>query len=62
MDSRNQNDILDEIMAQIDAIQRESQLVEETQKAINDHEQHRSSEEDFSSVVDESLFDQIKNN
>ena len=62
MDSRNQNDILEEIMAQIDAIQRESQLVEETQKAINDHEQHRSSEEDFSSVVDESLFDQIKNN
>lgn len=60
MDSRNQNDVLDEIMAQIDAIQRESQLVEETKKVINDHEQHRSSE-DFSSVVDESLFDQIKN-
>lgn len=61
MDSRNQNDILDEIMMQIDAIQKESRLVEETKKAIEDHEQLRSSEEDSFSVVDESLFDQIKN-
>ena len=60
MDSKNQNNILDEIMAQIDAIQRESQLLEETKKAIDDHEQLRSSDEAPSSVVDESLFDQIK--
>lgn len=61
MDLKNQNGILDEIMAQIDAIQRESQLVEETKKVIDHHEQQRSVEEEPSSVVDESLFDQIKN-
>ena len=61
MDSRNQNDIIDEIMAQIDAIQRDSQLVEDTKKVIDDHEKQRSSDENISSVVDESLFDQIKN-
>mgnify|MGYP003302398972 CR=1 FL=1 len=61
MDPKDQNGILDEIMAQIDAIQRESRLVEETQKAIDEHEQNHTSNEENASVVDESLFDQIKN-
>lgn len=49
---------LDEIMEKINAIQQESQMVESSKKLIEDAENH---EEKAESLIDEALFEQIKN-
>ncbi len=60
-DPKDQQSALDEIMAKIEAIQHESQVIESSKKLIENCEQKSESERDASSVVDESLFDQIMN-
>jgi len=59
-----QKSALDEVLAKIDAIQRESQLVEETKRLIDNRENNSASasRKDQASVVDEDLFDKIKTN
>ena len=49
---------LDEIMAKINAIQQESQMVESSKRIIDEFENNK--EEKSESLVDEDLFDQIK--